>query len=203
MTPYIEAQQGRVHPGAARDGPPTTASTGASPRPPTRPSSTTAPTRSRTVPATWQEVYEQAKAEGRHRLPGRAVRGPDLRLPRAGVRAPAARCSPRTARSRRSTRRENVKALQFMVDGIKDGAAPKAVTTYMEPESLARLRDAASTRFMRNWPYAYAARQEGDQGQGQVRGRAAAGVRGRRQGRHPRRPQQRHLACTRRTRAAR
>ena len=30
---------------------------------------------------------------------------------------------------------ENVKALQLMVDGIKDGAAPKAVTTYMEPET--------------------------------------------------------------------
>ena len=30
---------------------------------------------------------------------------------------------------------ENLKALQFMVDGIKDGAAPKAVTTYMEEES--------------------------------------------------------------------
>ena len=27
---------------------------------------------------------------------------------------------------------ENLKALQFMVDGIKDGAAPKSVTTYME-----------------------------------------------------------------------
>ena len=35
---------------------------------------------------------------------------------------------------------ENVEAPQFMVDGIKNGAAPKAVTTYMEPESLARLR---------------------------------------------------------------
>ena len=30
---------------------------------------------------------------------------------------------------------ENLKALQFMVDGIKDGAAPKAVTTYMEEEA--------------------------------------------------------------------
>ena len=38
------------------------------------------------VPATWQEVYERRRPERRHRLPGRAVRGPDLRLPRAGVR---------------------------------------------------------------------------------------------------------------------
>ena len=43
-----------------------------------------------------------------------------------------------------------------MVDGVKDGAAPKAVTTYMEPESLTRLPDRQGHAFMRNWPYAYA-----------------------------------------------
>ena len=51
---------------------------------------------------------------------------------------------------------QNVKALQLMVDGIKGGSAPKAVTTYMEPET-----DQAWTSgrygFMRNWTYAYAA----------------------------------------------
>jgi multiple sugar transport system substrate-binding protein len=51
---------------------------------------------------------------------------------------------------------QNIKALQLMVDGIKSGAAPKAVTTYMEPET-----DQAWTSgryaFMRNWTYAYAA----------------------------------------------
>src|SRR3982751_3141984 len=50
---------------------------------------------------------------------------------------------------------ENVKALQFMVDGIKSGAAPKAVTTYMEPESLTAFQT-GKYAFMRNWPYAYA-----------------------------------------------
>ena len=30
---------------------------------------------------------------------------------------------------------QNVKALQLMVNGIKDGAAPKSVTTYMEPQT--------------------------------------------------------------------
>ena len=38
------------------------------------------------IPATWQEVYKQAAERGRHRLPGRRLRGPDLRLPRAVLR---------------------------------------------------------------------------------------------------------------------
>ena len=42
-----------------------------------------------------------------------------------------------------------------MVDGIKDGAAPKAVTTYMEEESR-RTFEAGRADFMRQWPYAYA-----------------------------------------------
>ena len=144
------------------------------------------------VPATWQEVYAEAAREGRHRLPGRGLRGPDLRLPRAVLR-----------RRRRGALRgrhqgddrlagERRKALTFMVDGVKDGAAPKAVTTYMEPESLTAFQT-GKYAYMRNWPYAYALNQKADNGQGQVRRRAAADVRGRREGRHPRRPQQRHL----------
>jgi multiple sugar transport system substrate-binding protein len=42
-----------------------------------------------------------------------------------------------------------------MVDGIKDGSAPKAVTTYMEPETDQAF-DTGRYGFMRNWTYAYA-----------------------------------------------
>jgi multiple sugar transport system substrate-binding protein len=45
--------------------------------------------------------------------------------------------------------------LKFMADGIKNGAAPKAVTTYMEEESR-RAFESGNATFMRNWPYAYA-----------------------------------------------
>jgi multiple sugar transport system substrate-binding protein len=49
--------------------------------------------------------------------------------------------------------------LTFMADGIDSGAAPKAVTTYMEEESR-RAFEAGNATFMRNWPYAYALGKE-------------------------------------------
>jgi multiple sugar transport system substrate-binding protein len=45
--------------------------------------------------------------------------------------------------------------LKFMADGIKNGAAPKANTTYKEEESR-RAFESGNATFMRNWPYAYA-----------------------------------------------
>jgi multiple sugar transport system substrate-binding protein len=49
--------------------------------------------------------------------------------------------------------------LTFMANGIKDGAAPKAVTTYKEEESR-RAFESGNATFMRNWPYAYALGKE-------------------------------------------
>ena len=45
--------------------------------------------------------------------------------------------------------------MTFMADGIKNGAAPKANTTYKEEESR-RAFESGNATFMRNWPYAYA-----------------------------------------------
>ena len=45
--------------------------------------------------------------------------------------------------------------LSFMRQGIKDGAVPKAVVTYMEEPSRMNF-EAGRSSLMRNWPYAYA-----------------------------------------------
>jgi multiple sugar transport system substrate-binding protein len=54
---------------------------------------------------------------------------------------------------------EGEAALQFMAQGISDGAAPRANTTYMEEESRRAFENGNAT-FMRNWPYAYALGKE-------------------------------------------
>jgi multiple sugar transport system substrate-binding protein len=51
--------------------------------------------------------------------------------------------------------------LTFMADGVKNGAAPKAVSTYKEEESR-RAFESGNATFMRNWPYAYALGKDSD-----------------------------------------
>lgn len=106
-------------------------------------------------PATWQEVYKQAKTNGGLVYQGAPYEGLTCNYLELAFAAGGTVLS---ADGKKSTINspQNIKALQLMVSGIKSGAAPKSVTTYMEPET-----DQAWTSgrygLMRNWTYAYAA----------------------------------------------
>jgi trehalose/maltose transport system substrate-binding protein len=106
-------------------------------------------------PSTWQQVYADAKSKGGLVYQGAPYEGLTCNFLELAF---AAGGSVLNADGTKSTFNspQNVKALTLMANGIKDGSAPKAVTTYMEPET-----DQAWTSgkyaLMRNWTYAYAA----------------------------------------------
>ena len=138
--------------------------------------------------ATWQEVYEKAKAGKRHRLPGRGLRGPDGEFPRAGLRGrrqdPLRRRQEvrhRLAREPEGAavhgRRHQGRRGPQGRDDLHGGGGPPGVRG-----RPCRLRAPVALRLR-------ARQHEGLEGRRQVRGRAVPGLRGRRQGRHPRRPQ--------------
>jgi multiple sugar transport system substrate-binding protein len=106
------------------------------------------------VPQTWQDLYTQAKANGGIVYQGSSYEGLTCDYLELAFAAGGKVLSDDGKKSLIDSP-ENLKALQFMVDGIKSGAAPKAVTTYMEEESR-RAFESGKYAFMRNWPYAYA-----------------------------------------------
>jgi multiple sugar transport system substrate-binding protein len=111
--------------------------------------------KSQPAPATWQALYAAAKKNGGIVYQGAPYEGLTCDFLELAFAAGGQVLSPDGKKSAFNSP-QNVKALQLMVDGIKGGSAPKAVTTYMEPET-----DQAWTSgkygFMRNWTYAYAA----------------------------------------------
>jgi multiple sugar transport system substrate-binding protein len=108
----------------------------------------------KTPPTTWQQVYQEAQNSGGIVYQGAAYEGLTCDFLELLFAAGGSVLSEDQSKATIDSP-QAVKALQFMVDGIKDGAAPKAVTTYMEPESLTAFQT-GKYAFMRNWPYAYA-----------------------------------------------
>jgi multiple sugar transport system substrate-binding protein len=109
-------------------------------------------------PQDWEAVYEQAQQDNGvvyqgFRYEGLTVNFLEL-LYSAGGNVVNDDATEATADSQ-----EVRDVLTFMADGIKDGAAPKAVTTYKEEESR-RAFESGNATFMRNWPYAYALGKE-------------------------------------------
>jgi multiple sugar transport system substrate-binding protein len=106
-------------------------------------------------PATWQQLYQEAGKSGGFVYAAAPYEGLTCTFLELAFAAGGTVLSGDGKKSTLNSP-ENVKALQLMIDGIKSGAAPKSVTTYMEPETDQAF---VSGRYglMRNWTYAYAA----------------------------------------------
>jgi len=107
-----------------------------------------------TPPTTWQQVYDVAKQNDGIVYQGAPYEGLTCDYLELAFAAGGKVLSDDGKKSAINSP-QNLKALQFMVDGVKSGDAPKAVTTYMEEESR-RSFESGKPAFMRNWSYAYA-----------------------------------------------
>ena len=107
-----------------------------------------------TPPSTWQEVYDVASQKDGIVYQGAPYEGLTCDFLELAFAAGGQVLS-EDGKEAMIDSPENVAALQFMVDGVKDGTAAKGVTTYMEEESR-RYFESGKATFMRNWPYAYA-----------------------------------------------
>jgi multiple sugar transport system substrate-binding protein len=106
------------------------------------------------APSTWEDVYKQAAAKDGIVYQGAAYEGLtcDFLELLYGAGGDVLSSDGKSAAIDSPQTRQ---VLDFMVKGIKDGAAPKQVVTYMEEPSRQEF-EAGRATFMRNWPYAYA-----------------------------------------------
>ena len=110
------------------------------------------------APTTWQEVYRQAADKGGIVFQGAAYEGLTCDWLELAYSAGGTVLS-EDGKEATIDSPENVAATKLMADAVKKGAAPKAVATYMEPESLTAWQT-GKPAFMRNWPYAYLLSQD-------------------------------------------
>ena len=112
----------------------------------------------KTPPTTWQQVYADAKANSGIVYQGAPYEGLTCDYLELAFAAGGQVLSADGKKSAINSP-QNVKALQLMADGVKDGTAANGVTTYMEEESR-RYWESGKATFMRNWPYAYSLDQK-------------------------------------------
>jgi multiple sugar transport system substrate-binding protein len=105
-------------------------------------------------PATWQQVYDVAKQNDGIVYQGAPYEGLTCDFLELAFAAGGQVLS-EDGKKAMIDSPENVKALQFMVDGVKNDIAARGVTTYMEEEAR-RYWESGKATFMRNWPYTYA-----------------------------------------------
>ena len=108
----------------------------------------------KTSPATWQDVYAQAGDKGGIVFQGAPYEGLTCDWLELAFAAGGSVLSEDGTKATINSK-ENVAATKLMADAVQSGAAPKAVTTYMEPETD-RAWATGKYAFMRNWPSSYA-----------------------------------------------
>jgi multiple sugar transport system substrate-binding protein len=106
------------------------------------------------APETWEDLYKQAGQDNGVVYQGFRYEGLTVNFLELVYSAGGSVLSD-DGKEATADSQEVKDALQFMADGIKNGDAPKAVTTYKEEESR-RAFESGNATFMRNWPYAYA-----------------------------------------------
>jgi multiple sugar transport system substrate-binding protein len=105
------------------------------------------------APGSWEEVYEQAQQNDGLVYQGARYEGLTVNFLEL-LYAAGGRVLSEDGSTVEVDSQEARDVLTFMADGIENGAAPKAVTTYKEEESR-RAFETGNATFMRNWPYAY------------------------------------------------
>src|SRR6478752_5442621 len=121
----------------------------------------------KSLPATWQALYADAAKNGGIVYQGAPYEGLTCDFLELAFAAGGKVLSDDGTKAEIDSP-QNVKALELMMSTIKDGAAPKAVTTYMEPESLTAFQTGKYT-YMRNWPYAYALNEKASKVKGKFK----------------------------------
>ena len=109
-------------------------------------------------PSTWEQVYEEAQKQDGLVYQGERYEGLTVGFLELLFSAGGSVLS-EDGETVEIDSPEAREVLEFMGNGVKDGAVPKAVTTY-EEESSRRAFEAGKATFMRNWPYAYALGKE-------------------------------------------
>ena len=109
-------------------------------------------------PSTWEQVYEEAQKQDGLVYQGERYEGLTVVFFELLFSAGGSALS-EDGETVEIDSPETREVLEFMGNGIDDGAVPKAVTTY-EEESSRRAFEAGNATFMRNWPYAYALGKE-------------------------------------------
>jgi multiple sugar transport system substrate-binding protein len=110
------------------------------------------------APKSWEEIYKQAAAKNGLVYQGAAYEGLTVNFCELLFSAGGKVLSD-DGKKPEVDSDQGREVLTFMANGVKNGAVPKAVTTYQEQDALRAFQTGKAT-YERNWPYAYALNKE-------------------------------------------